>query len=51
MNPSTEEVIETFPDYIDAELEGIVAMADATYRTAWRPRSHADQAAAVNKAA
>ncbi len=51
VNPFTGEVIETFPDHTDAELEGILAVADAACRTDWRLSSYADRAAVVGKAA
>lgn len=51
VNPFTEEVIETFPDHTDAELEDILEAADAAYRTDWRLRSHADRAVVVRRAA
>ena len=51
INPYTEEVIETFAEHTDAEIESIIAKADETYATDWKVRSIAARKAVLTKAA
>jgi succinate-semialdehyde dehydrogenase/glutarate-semialdehyde dehydrogenase len=51
INPATGEVIQTFRDISDTELEAAVSKADACYRNDWRHRSIADRARIVSAAA
>ncbi len=51
INPFTEQVLESFPEHSDAELDAVLATADTAYRTDWRLRSYADRAAVLHKAA
>ncbi len=38
INPFTEQVVKTYDEHTDAELEGMLARADTTYRDDWRLR-------------
>ncbi|MBB2958069.1 NAD-dependent succinate-semialdehyde dehydrogenase [Pseudoclavibacter helvolus] len=49
-NPATGEVVETFDDATDAQIEQAVASADSVYRE-WRERSVQDRAAVVRRVA
>ena len=51
INPSTEELIKTFPEHTDAELQEIIAKAEAVYESDWRLRSLEERKAVVKKAA
>jgi succinate-semialdehyde dehydrogenase / glutarate-semialdehyde dehydrogenase len=35
INPFTEEVVKTFPDHTDAQLQQILAKAEAVYESDW----------------
>ena len=51
INPATGEVVRTFPEISDRELETAVERAQAVYETDWRHRSIADRARIVQAAA
>ena len=51
INPFTEQVLKTFPDHTDAELETTLAKADATFRDDWRARTFKQRAEVMAKAA
>lgn len=51
INPFTEQVLESFPEHTDAELETVLAAADAAYQTDWRHRSHRERATILAEAA
>jgi succinate-semialdehyde dehydrogenase/glutarate-semialdehyde dehydrogenase len=51
INPYTEELVKTFREHTDAELEGIIAQAEGAYENDWRLRSMAERKAVVKKAA
>jgi len=51
INPYTEELIQTFPEHTDAQLQAFIAQATATYENDWSLRSLADRKAIVKKAA
>jgi succinate-semialdehyde dehydrogenase/glutarate-semialdehyde dehydrogenase len=51
ISPATGEMVLTFPDISDAELEAAVGQAQATYETDWRHRAVADRARIVAAAA
>ncbi|MDY0908891.1 NAD-dependent succinate-semialdehyde dehydrogenase [Microbacterium sp. CFBP9034] len=50
VNPATGETLATYPTITDDALEGVIAGADAAFRT-WRNAPVADRAAAVRKVA
>lgn len=50
VNPNTEELIESFSDHTDAQLEMILARSDATFRT-WSARPLTERKAIVKRAA
>ncbi len=50
VNPNTEELLESFPDHTDAQLEMILAKSDATFR-AWSSRPLGERKAIVKRAA
>jgi succinate-semialdehyde dehydrogenase/glutarate-semialdehyde dehydrogenase len=49
-NPATGEILETFEAASDAQIEGVLASADAVYRE-WRERSVQERAAVVKRVA
>lgn len=51
INPFTEELVRTFPQHTDAQLEAIIAKAEASYQKDWSLRSLAGRQAIVKKAA
>jgi succinate-semialdehyde dehydrogenase/glutarate-semialdehyde dehydrogenase len=51
IDPSTEELIKTFPEHTDTELQEIIAKAEAVYESDWRLRSLEERKAVVKKAA
>ena len=51
INPFTEEMIESFGEHTNAELEAIIAKAEDTYENDWSRRSVAERKAIVKKAA
>src|SRR5260370_19401332 len=51
INPFTEELMKTFPQHTDAQLQEIIAKAEAVYETDWRLRSLAERKKIVKKAA
>jgi len=51
INPFTEEVVKTFPEDTDAQLQEIIAKADAVYKSDWRLRTLGERKAVVKKAA
>ncbi len=50
VNPSTGDVIKTYPEHTEAEVEAIVRQADAAF-AAWRRTSFTDRAAKMKAAA
>jgi len=51
INPFTEQLIKTFPMHTDAQLEDIIATAEAVYENDWRLRTLDERKAVVKKAA
>lgn len=51
INPATGEVIRTFPEISDKELEAAVGQAQVIYESDWRHRKIADRAKVVSAAA
>ena len=51
INPYTEELVKTFREHTDAQLEAIIAKAEETYENDWSLRSLAERKAIVKKAA
>jgi len=51
INPFTEKLVKTFPEHTDAQLEGIIATAEAVYQSDWRMRTLDERRAVVKKAA
>src|SRR5271165_4049909 len=51
INPYTEELVKTFPEHTDAQLESIIANAEAAYENDWSLRSLAGRKAVVKRAA
>jgi succinate-semialdehyde dehydrogenase/glutarate-semialdehyde dehydrogenase len=50
INPLTEELIESFEEYTNAELESVIAKVQDTYENDWKLRSPAERKAIVKKA-
>jgi len=51
INPYTEELIKTFPQHTDAQLQEIITKAEAVYESDWRLRTIHERKAVVKKAA
>jgi len=51
INPFTEEVVRTFPEHTDAQLQQIIARAETVYERDWSLRSLAERKKIVKKAA
>ena len=51
INPYTEEVVKTFPQHTDTDIESIIAQAEKTYSTDWSLKSLAERKAVLKKAA
>jgi len=51
INPFTEELVKTFPEHTDAQLEEIIARAEAVYENDWRLRTLNERKAVIKKAA
>jgi len=51
INPFTEELVKSFREHTDAQLEAIIAKAEETYANDWSLRSLAKRKAIVKKAA
>jgi succinate-semialdehyde dehydrogenase/glutarate-semialdehyde dehydrogenase len=51
INPFTEELVKSFGEHTDAELEAVIARAEETYESDWSLRSLAERKAIVKKAA
>ncbi len=51
INPNTEELVKSFKEHTDAQLEAIIAKSEETYEKDWRLRSLAERKAVVKKAA
>jgi len=51
INPFTEELVKTFAQHTDPQLESIIAKAEETYATDWSLRSLAGRKTVVKKAA
>ena len=39
INPFTEEIVKTFPNHTDAQLQESIARAEAAYQNEWRLRT------------
>jgi len=51
INPYTEELVKTFPEHTDEQLEVILAQAQAAFQNDWSLRSLAERKVIVKKAA
>jgi len=51
INPYTEELIKTFSEHTDAELQEIITRAESVYENDWRTRSLAERKKIIKKAA
>lgn len=51
VDPYTEEVVETFPEHTDQQLEAILAQASETYEKDWKRRNYAERSAIMAQAA
>lgn len=51
INPYTEDVLQTFPQHTDRDLDAIIAAAEKTYATNWSLKSLAQRQAVLKKAA
>jgi len=51
INPFTEELVKTFREHTDAQLQEIIARAEAVYENDWRLRTLDERRAVVKKAA
>jgi len=51
INPFTEQLLKTFPEHTDAQLEKIIAKAEAVYENDWRLRTLDERKAVLKKAA
>ncbi len=51
INPFTEELIKTFPEHTDAQLQEIIAKAESVYECDWRLRTLDERKAVVKNAA
>ncbi|WP_213775786.1 NAD-dependent succinate-semialdehyde dehydrogenase [Bradyrhizobium sp. dw_78] len=51
INPATGQVVKTFPEISDAELEATLDRAHTVYQSEWRHRSIAERAKVVSRAA
>ena len=51
INPYTEDLVQTFPQHTDGDIESIIAKAQQTYATDWSVKSLAQRKAIVKKAA
>jgi succinate-semialdehyde dehydrogenase / glutarate-semialdehyde dehydrogenase len=51
INPYTDELVKTFRDHTDAQLEAILAKAEETYENDWSLSSLPKRKAIVKKAA
>jgi succinate-semialdehyde dehydrogenase / glutarate-semialdehyde dehydrogenase len=51
INPYTEELVKTFPDHTEEQLETIIAQAQAAFQNDWSRRPLAERKAIVKKAA
>ena len=49
INPFTEELVKTFPEHSDAEMQSILTQADDTFRNHWSQRSLADRKAVLKE--
>jgi succinate-semialdehyde dehydrogenase/glutarate-semialdehyde dehydrogenase len=51
INPYTEELLKTFENHTDVQLQQIIAQADETYRNTWSQKSLFERKVIVKKAA
>jgi succinate-semialdehyde dehydrogenase / glutarate-semialdehyde dehydrogenase len=51
INPYTEELVKSFKEHTDAQLEAIIAQSEETYENDWSLRSLAERKAILKKAA
>ncbi len=51
INPNNEELIKSFPEHTDGQLEQIIAQAESTYKNDWSRKTPAERKAIVKKAA
>ena len=51
INPFTEELLKTFPEHTDAQLDEVIAKAEAVYESDWSRRTLDQRKAVLKKAA
>ncbi|WP_035358828.1 NAD-dependent succinate-semialdehyde dehydrogenase [Edaphobacter aggregans] len=51
INPNNEELVKTFPEHTDQQLEEIIARAEGTYQNGWSLKPLAERKIIVKKAA
>ena len=51
INPFTEELVKTFPEHTDAQLQEIIAKAESVYENDWRLRTLDERKAVLRRAA
>jgi succinate-semialdehyde dehydrogenase / glutarate-semialdehyde dehydrogenase len=51
INPYTEELVKSFKEHTDAQLEAVIAQSEETYENDWSLRSLAERKAILKKAA
>ena len=51
VNPSTGELLRTFDEHTDQQMEEMLATADRTFREVWSRKSVRDRAKVIGKAA
>ena len=51
INPFTEKLVQSFPEHTDAQLQEIIARAEAVYENDWRLRTLNERKAVIKKAA
>jgi len=51
INPFTEEIVKTFPEHTNAQLQEVIAKAEAVYENDWRLRTLDERKTVIKKAA
>lgn len=51
INPNSEELIKSFPEHTDEQLDKIIAQSELTYKNDWSRKTTAERKAIVKKAA
>ncbi len=51
INPNSEELIKSFPEHTDEQLDKIIAQSESTYKNDWSRKTPAERKAIVKKAA